>query len=48
LPADLELHLDGAGLQRTVLVNALHSVGETAWVLALADATPRFAGVGAG
>jgi L-fuconolactonase len=45
LPADLEPHLKAAGIQRSVLVNVLHSVAETRWMLDLSDATPRIAGV---
>jgi len=45
LPADLEPQLRAHGVARTVLVNALHSLGETRWMLELADAHSSIAGV---
>lgn len=45
LPADLEPRLREAGVDRSVLVNVLHSAGETRWMLELAAAHDSIAGV---
>ena len=45
LPTDLELELKEAGVDRCVAVQAQHSVGETEWLLSLADQNPFIAGV---
>ena len=45
LPGDLAPHLDACGIDRTVLVQAAETVDETRWLLGLADAEPRVAGV---
>ncbi|HMB47911.1 MAG TPA: amidohydrolase family protein [Afifellaceae bacterium] len=43
--ADLEPHLDRHGISATVLVQAAPSVGETEYMLGIADSTHRVAGV---
>ena len=45
LPADMAPLMAGAGVQRTVVVQAAQSVAETAFLLDLAEATPFIAGV---
>jgi L-fucono-1,5-lactonase len=45
LPADLEAALAGTGVERTLLVHAQQNVGETEWMLDVARAHPRIAGV---
>ena len=45
LPRDLEPRLAEAGVERTVLVQVLHTLGETEWMLDLADRHPSIAGV---
>jgi len=45
LPDDLEPQLEQAGVRRTILVNVLQNVGETHWMLALADSCESIAGV---
>lgn len=45
LPADLEPQMAAHDISRSVLENALNNVGETRWMLALADAHPSIAGV---
>jgi L-fuconolactonase len=45
LPDDLEPQAAAAGVRHTVLVNAIHSLGETEWMLKLAQARPSIAGV---
>jgi L-fuconolactonase len=45
LLADLEPQLSAAGIVQTILVNALHSMGETRWMLSVAMANPEVAGV---
>lgn len=45
LPRDLLPHLDACGIDRTVLVQAAPTVQETRFLLELADAEPRVAGV---
>ena len=45
LPADLLPLLDEAGIAATVAVQARQSLAETKWLLELADAQPRIAGV---
>ncbi|MEM0946748.1 MAG: amidohydrolase family protein [Pseudomonadota bacterium] len=44
-PQDLQSQLDNAGVNLTVLVQAAASVEETEYMLGIADATPRIAGV---
>jgi L-fuconolactonase len=44
-PEDLEPLLEQCGVARTVLVQASNSVEETRWMLGLAEAYPRIAGV---
>ena len=45
LPADLRPVLDRVGIDRTVFVQAQHSLVETEWALELAKANPWIAGV---
>jgi L-fuconolactonase len=45
LPGDLEPQLAAAGVDRTVVVQVLHTLDETAWLLDLARSTPSIAGV---
>jgi L-fuconolactonase len=45
LPADLRPVLDRVGIDRTVFVQAQHSLEETQWALELAEANPWIAGV---
>ena len=45
LPEHLEPELAEVGIDRTVLVQVLHTVGETTWMLDLADRHPSIAGV---
>lgn len=45
LPDDLSPALAEHGVERTVLVNVLHSAAETSWMLDLADRTETVAGV---
>jgi L-fuconolactonase len=45
LPADLEAAIAGTGVERTILVHAQQNVEETAWMLEVARAHPRIAGV---
>lgn len=45
LPEHLEPELAEAGVGRTVLVQVLHTLGETEWMLELADRNPSIAGV---
>jgi L-fuconolactonase len=45
LPADLEPQLEAVGIDRTVLVQVLHSPLETEWMLGLADRHRSIAGV---
>ena len=45
LPADLQLQIAAIGCDRTVLVHALNNIGESLWMLELADATDSIAGV---
>ena len=44
-PADLEPHLTAVGIDQTVLVQAAATVEETEYMLGIADASPRVAGV---
>jgi L-fuconolactonase len=44
-PADLAPHLDAAGIQATILVQAAATIEESEYLLGLADATPHVAGV---
>ena len=44
-PSDLEPHLIANGIDQTVLAQAAASVEETEYMLGIADATPRVAGV---
>ncbi len=44
-PADLQPHLEAAGIGHTVLVQAAESIEETEYMLGIADATPSVAGV---
>ncbi len=44
-PSDLEPHLIANGIDHTVLVQAAATVEETEYMLGIADATPRVAGV---
>jgi L-fuconolactonase len=44
-PADLIPHLEGCGIDATVLVQAAATVHETEYMLGIADATPFVAGV---
>jgi len=44
-PADLEPHLSATGIEQTVLVQAAPTVAETEYMLGIADASPRVAGV---
>lgn len=44
-PADLAPHLEAAGIEATVLVQAAASINESEYLLGLADATPYVAGV---
>ena len=44
-PRDLEPHLLAAGIDQTVLVQAAATVEETEYMLGIADASPRIAGV---
>lgn len=44
-PADLEPHLTENGIDQTVLVQAAATVEETEYMLGIADASPRVAGV---
>jgi L-fuconolactonase len=43
--ADLEAAIAGTGVERTLLVHAQQRLDETEWMLALAAASPRIAGV---
>src|SRR5689334_20427166 len=43
--ADLEAAIAGTGVERTILVHAQQNVEETAWMLEVARAHPRIAGV---
>lgn len=45
LLADLEAAIAGTGVERTLLVHAQQRLDETEWMLALAAASPRIAGV---
>jgi L-fuconolactonase len=45
LPGDLEPQLAAVGIDRTVVVQVLHTTEETAWLLDLARANPSIAGV---
>jgi L-fuconolactonase len=45
LPADLEAAIAGTGVERTILVHAQQNAEETAWMLEVARAHPRIAGV---
>jgi L-fuconolactonase len=45
LAADLETALAGTGVERTLLVHAQQRVDETDWMLDIARASPRIAGV---
>ncbi len=45
LPDELEPQLEPVGIQQTILVNVLHNVDETQWMLALADSRESIAGV---
>ena len=45
LPADLQPQIAAIGCDRTVVVNALNNLGESLWMLELADATDSIAGV---
>ena len=45
LPADLQPQIAAIGCDRTVLVHALNNIGESLWMLELADATDSIAGV---
>ena len=45
LPADLESAVAGTGVERTILVHAQQKVDETEWMLQVARANPRIAGV---
>jgi L-fuconolactonase len=45
LPADLEPQTAAVGIDRTVTVQVLHTLRETAWLLGLARANPSIAGV---
>src|SRR5262245_42924150 len=45
LAADLETALAGTGVDRTILVHAQQNVEETEWMLEVARAHPRMAGV---
>ena len=44
-PTDLEPHLTAVGIDQTVLVQAAATVEETEYMLGIADASPRVAGV---
>jgi len=45
MPSDLELHLRGAGVERTVFVQTQHNAEETRWALRLAEEYGFIAGV---
>ena len=45
LPPELEPQLAKAGIDRSVVVQVLHTLEETGWLLALAGSTPSIAGV---
>lgn len=45
LPDELEPQLEQAGVRQTILVNVLHNLDETRWMLALADSYESIAGV---
>ena len=45
LPVDLQPHLAAIGCDRTILVHALNNLGESLWMLELADANDSIVGV---
>jgi L-fuconolactonase len=45
LPSSLAPALAGAGVARTIVVQAIHAEGETEWLLEIADTNPTVAGV---
>jgi L-fuconolactonase len=45
LPSSLAPALAGAGVTRTIVVQAIHAEGETEWLLEIADGNPTVAGV---